>query len=59
MAEHPGAGTDLGALTARLDALEHAPTAEHPTVLEDVHRALVAELDALAEDARATAPVLR
>jgi len=53
VAEHIGAGTDLDELTARLDALEHAPLAEHPGVLEDVHRALVAELDALAEGARA------
>ncbi len=56
MAEHAGAGTDLDALTTRLDALEHVPVAEHPAVLEEVHRALVAELDALAEGARATRP---
>lgn len=56
MAELPSAGTDLDALTARLDALEQAPVAEHPAVLEEIHRALVAELDVLAEGARAARP---
>lgn len=38
----------LDDVEARLDALDDAPVAEHPTVLEEIAGALVAELDALA-----------
>jgi hypothetical protein len=38
----------LTGLTERLSALEGAPVAAHPQVLEEIHRGLVAELDALA-----------
>lgn len=46
----------LPALRARLDALDDAPVGRHPDVLEDVHRALVAQLDELAADAARGAP---
>ncbi len=38
----------LDDLARRLTALDDAPVGEHPAVLEAVHDALVAELDALA-----------
>jgi hypothetical protein len=38
----------LGDLRARLDQLEGAPVFGHADVLEDVHRRLVSELEALA-----------
>jgi hypothetical protein len=38
----------LAGINERLSALEGAPIAAHPEVLEEVHRGLVAELDALA-----------
>jgi len=41
----------LPGLRDRLASLEEAPVAAHPDVLEDVHRALVAQLDALAAEA--------
>jgi hypothetical protein len=41
----------LEGLTQRLAALERAPVSEHPAVLEAVHAALVAELEALAQRA--------
>jgi hypothetical protein len=41
-------GAALEDLTQRLAALEDAPVAEHPDVLDAVHTALVAELDSLA-----------
>lgn len=44
----------LTALGDRVAALDHAPVAEHPEVLEEVHRGLVAELDALAGAGSAT-----
>lgn len=37
----------LRALNDRLRTLEQAPVAEHPDVLDEVHAALVAELDGL------------
>jgi hypothetical protein len=44
-------GTDqLPGLTAHLDALDalsERPVSQHPQVLEEIHRALVTELDAL------------
>jgi hypothetical protein len=38
----------LSDLSERLAALDGAPVAAHPQVLEEIHRGLVAELDALA-----------
>jgi hypothetical protein len=38
----------LVGLSARVAALDDAPVTEHPQVLEEVHRGLVAELEALA-----------
>ena len=38
----------LRSLAERLDALEDVDVAEHADVLEEVHAALVAELDAVA-----------
>ncbi len=35
-------------LEARVDALADQPVAAHPDVLDEVHQALVAELDSLA-----------
>ena len=46
----------LEELSGRLAALEDAPVAEHPAVLELVHDALVAELDALARTTAAQGP---
>lgn len=43
----------LDGLVARLEALEDVPVAEHPAVLDEVHAALVAELETLAGAARA------
>lgn len=49
MAADAGREADvLAALEERLAALDDAPLDGHPQVLEDVHRALVAELDGLA-----------
>lgn len=45
----------LPELTARLRELDDIPVADHPDVLEDLHRSLVAELDALAGSAGSTA----
>ncbi|MEX2618653.1 MAG: hypothetical protein WD250_00390 [Egibacteraceae bacterium] len=53
MSEDPG----LERLRGRLAALEEAPLGEHPDVLDEVHRALVAELGSLAETrAEGTSP---
>lgn len=41
----------LPELRSRLAALDHAPVATHADVLEEVHRALVGQLDALASGA--------
>ena len=38
----------LQSLVERLEALDDIPVAEHAEVLDDVHAALVAELDAVA-----------
>jgi hypothetical protein len=38
----------LDDLTGRLDGLDGEPVVAHPDVLERLHRAIVAELDALA-----------
>lgn len=38
----------LAELRSRVAALDEAPLAGHPDVLEDVHRRLVAELEGLA-----------
>lgn len=38
----------LAELVARVTALHDAPVAEHPQVLEEVHRGLVSQLEALA-----------
>ncbi|HVL98393.1 MAG TPA: hypothetical protein VM324_03790 [Egibacteraceae bacterium] len=46
----------LGLLQARLAALETAPVDAHPEVLDAVHRALVAELGALAATRNAGTP---
>jgi hypothetical protein len=35
----------LPELAGRVRALEQQPLAEHPDVLEDVHQAIIAELD--------------
>lgn len=43
-----GSGDRLAELAGRLAALDAEPVAEHPQVLEEVHRGLVGELDALA-----------
>ncbi|CAN5292678.1 MAG: hypothetical protein H0V93_09620 [Euzebyales bacterium] len=40
-------GDQLPGLTARVDGLDDRPVSQHPQVLEEIHRALVAELDAL------------
>lgn len=45
MSDDPG----LQQLRDRLAALEDAPLGTHPDVLDEVHRALVAELGSLAE----------
>lgn len=42
------AGDRLRSLATRLERLEAEPVAGHPDVLEEVHRGLVAELEALA-----------
>lgn len=39
----------LDDLRARLDALDETPVHAHPDVLDEVHRAIVAELDDLSE----------
>ena len=39
----------LDDLHARLAALDEAPVNAHPDVLDEVHRAIVAELDDLSE----------
>jgi hypothetical protein len=41
-------GDPLGEVSHRLDALSSAPVSAHADVLEEVHRVIVAELDALA-----------
>jgi len=46
----------LDDLARRLAALDEAPVGEHPAVLEAVHDALVAELDALARTTTTAAP---
>lgn len=38
----------LPELAARLQSLDDVPVAEHPAVLDDIHAAVVSELDALA-----------
>jgi hypothetical protein len=38
----------LAALAGRVSDLDAEPVATHPAVLEDVHRGLVSELEALA-----------
>ena len=50
---------ELAALSDRLRALAQQPVADHPAVLEAVHRAVVAELEDLGNAGRAlptTAP---
>lgn len=42
-------GVSLDDLRARLAALDEAPVHVHPDVLDEVHRAIVAELDDLSE----------
>jgi hypothetical protein len=46
----------LDELTGRLDGLDREPVAAHPEVLEQLHRAIVAELDALAAGITRPAP---
>jgi hypothetical protein len=41
-------GPDLSALASRLEALGGQPVGGHPAVLDEVHRALVGELERLA-----------
>lgn len=41
-------------LAGRVRALDQLPLAQHPDVLEEVHRAIVAELDGLAGRQRTT-----
>ena len=40
---------DVSALGQRLDGLGDAPIGSHPAVLDEVHRALVGELERLAD----------
>lgn len=47
-------GQDLERLRADLDRLEGTPVDGHPAVLDDVHRALVGELDGLARTAESS-----
>jgi hypothetical protein len=44
----PGEGDALAGLVSRVAALDDEPVGGHPQVLEEVHRGLVAELEALA-----------
>ena len=46
----------LPEIAGRVRALDDEPVAEHPDALEDVHRALVEELEALAGSRGAGAP---